>query len=389
MTPRQTYRPEVRRALPALVMQRWLTNIGIRVMFTFLPSFARGTGLSIRQIGLLLTCRDLTGLAAPRTGRLVDQRGTAPVIVVASFIAAAGLGLGAFSAAGLAVGLVVMGLGKIGYDVALNAWVGDEVAYDRRARAFGQLELTWAAAGLVGLPLCGLLIEHVAWWSVPAALGTASMLASLRIRQVLDTSQVHKSADIGSVRIEPRVVRMLMAMAILILSSQLLFISHGLWLEENHNLTPAKIGFAAILFGIIEGLGTLTTAAITDRLGKRNSILIGGTLLMCGTLSLAIWDQTGLPVGLALLACSFLGFEFAFVSSLPLAAELQPQARGQVMGHYLAYGTVVRAGGSLIGTWVYVRIGFDGVMALAAANAAIGLIMIFLVLEEPAPRILA
>lgn len=383
MTAKQTYRPEVRRALPALVGQRWITNIGIRVMFTFLPSFARGSGLSIEQLGLLLTGRDLAGLAAPATGRLIDRRGTAPVLGIAGFIAATGLLLGAFSAVGLAVGLVVMGIGKVGFDVGLNSWIGQEVAYERRARAFGQIELTWALAGLIGLPIAGLLIDHVAWWSVPLVLGSASMLLSFRIRQVVAATETAKTTETSTAKVKPRVIRMLASLTGLVLASQLLFITHGLWLEDTHGLSPSRIGGVVVLFGIIEMIGTLTTATLTDRVGKRRSVLAGSALLVCGTTGLVLFPDVSLPYGLAILGAAFLGFEFAFVSSLPLIAELQPDARGQVLGYSLAFTTITRALGSFVGTWLYVQTSFVGVMSLAAGAAVVGLLAVYLVVEEP------
>ncbi len=379
------YRPEVRRALPALVTQRWLTNIGVRVLFTFLPNFARGTGLTIEEMGQVLTLRDLTGLAAPAMGRVADRRGTGPVMAITSTIAGFGLLFSVFSPIGLVVGFVLMGLGKIGFDVALNAWVGNEVAYERRARAFGIVELTWAGAALVGLPLCGLLIDHVAWWSVPVVLSTLTLLTSARLRQVVDRSKAHDSEAAPRAKISLRVGLTMLSLGALNLASQLLFVSHGIWLEGVHGLSPSELGLVVILFGIVEAIATLTITAVTDRLGKRRSVLGGSALLLLGTTALATVPNPSLVVGLTFLALGFLGFEFAFVSSLPLVAELDPNARAQIIGMFLGFGTIVRAGGSIIGTKLYVGGGITNVMTVAAVATIVAILGVVFFVHEPVP----
>ncbi len=377
------YRPEVRRALPALVTQRWLTNIGVRVMFTFLPSFARGTGLTIEQMGQVLAVRDLTGLAAPALGRVADRKGTGPVMAFMGTVGALGLLLSIFSIPGLVAGFVLMGIGKVGFDVGLNAWIGDEVSYERRARAFGLIELTWAAAAIIGLPLCGILIDSVAWWAVPVTLGTLSLLVSVRVHQVADRAIEHDKVNHRRAKLTPQILLTMFSLGGLTLASQLLFVSHGIWLEDAHGLKPTSIGSVVLIFGFIEVVGTLSTTALTDRLGKKRSVLGGAGLLLIGTTSLAILSDPSLVLGLFLLAMAFLGFEFSFVSSLPLIAELDPKARAQIIGMFLGFGTLSRAGGTKIGTTLYVNQGFASVMTLGAAATALAIVGILLFVREP------
>ncbi len=377
------YRPEVRRALPALVTQRWLTNIGVRVMFTFLPSFARGTGLTIEQMGQVLAVRDLTGLTAPALGRVADRKGTGPVMALMGTVGAIGLLLSVFSITGLVVGFVLMGIGKVGFDVGLNAWIGDEVAYERRAQAFGLIELTWAGAALIGLPLCGLLIDQIAWWAVPVGLGTLSLLVSVRVHQVADRTTDHNQANRPRAKLTPQILLTMVSFGGLTLASQLLFVSHGIWLEDAHGLAPTSIGSVVVVFGFIEVVGTLTTTALTDRLGKKRSVLGGAGLLLVGTTALAAFPSPSLTLGLLLLGTAFLGFEFSFVSSLPLIAELDPKARAQIIGMFLGFGTISRAGGTKIGTTLYVNEGFTTVMTVGAVSTALGILGVVFFVREP------
>lgn len=379
------YQPQVRNALPALVAQRWISNVGVRMMFTFLPAVATGSGLSIPEIGRLLTLRDLTGLAAPALGRTKERRGARIILLLGGLAAAVGLLLSVLSPIGLIIGFTLMGIGKVAYDVALNSWIGDQVAYERRARAFGILELSWASAALVGLPICGLLIEKIAWWAAPTLFGVLGILATARLHQVMpkDTSQ---TGDAGPpLRITATIIWTLTSLAALIFGSQLIFVSHGLWLNDAHGLSPSTIGSVVIVFGVIEAVATLTTTAFTDRLGKQRSVIAGAVLLLVGSTGLAWVTNPSLPLGLFLLALAFLGFEFAFVSSLPLVAELDPVARARAMGLTLGMATLVRAVGSLVATRLYVGPGFTTVMTVSAGSIAVGLAIMSIINCEPVP----
>ena len=64
----QSFRPEVRRALAWMVAFRFLINVVVRMTYTFLPAFARGTGMSVESMSRILSARELTSLTAPISG---------------------------------------------------------------------------------------------------------------------------------------------------------------------------------------------------------------------------------------------------------------------------------------------------------------------------------
>ena len=177
------FRPEVRRALPALVASRFAVNVAMRMGYTFLPAFARGAGLSVGATSAVLSARELTALSAPLMGRWSDRWGAIRVMGVCGLVAGTGLLIATLGAPGLVVGFVILGIGRTANQVALNAWVGSVVAYERRGRATGLVELTWGGAALVGLPLVGLLIDGVAWWAPQAVLGVLLLVVGVTILQ--------------------------------------------------------------------------------------------------------------------------------------------------------------------------------------------------------------
>jgi predicted MFS family arabinose efflux permease len=379
------FAPGVRRSLPWLIAFRWVSNAGIRFAYSFLPAIARGTGLSVEEVGRLLAVRDLTGLTAPVAGRLSDRVGTPAVMLWGGLIAAGGLLASVFGPTGLLVGFVAFGLGKIGFDIGLNAWVGHEVAYHRRGRAMGLVELAWALAALLLLPVLGVLIDVFGWQAAPLFLAAASVPLLVGIGRVASTTHRPAAGPLARPTFDRSTCAMYLAFGLLTLASQFLIVGHGLWLEDAYGFRAAQIGVAVVAVGVVELVATIGTITGTDRLGKRASIIGGSLLFGLAATGLAVTEAPPLGIGLSLLVLAFLGFEFAFVSALPLVAELDPAARATAIGIALGSSTVVRAVGSIAGSSLYVAQGFTALMAASAAASAVTVAVTATVVREPAP----
>jgi MFS transporter, DHA1 family, inner membrane transport protein len=379
------FAPRVRRSLPWLVGFRWISNAGIRFGYSFLPAIARGTGLSVEEVGRLLALRDLTGLSAPAAGRLSDRIGTPRVMVGAGLVALGGLIGSVFGPVGLVAGFLAFGLGKIGFDTGLNAWVGHEIAYERRGRAMGLVELAWALSALLLLPVVGLLIDLFGWRAAPLFLAAAGCPLLAGIRRVASTTQPPATGPAARPTFNRTTVGMYVAFGSLTLASQFLIVGHGLWLEDAYRFDAAQIGVAVVAVGAVELVATIGSITGTDRLGKRPSIIGGTVVFGAAAAILAVAEAPPLAVGLAVLVLAFLGFEFAFVSALPLVAELDPDARATAIGIALGASTVIRSVGSVAGSTLYVDHGFTMLMTASALAAAITLTVTLTAVREPAP----
>ncbi len=371
-----------------MVTQRFLGNVGFRLAFTFLRPFSVGTGLTIQQLGTVLALRDLLGLGAPAAGRLSDRYGATRLMIIGGWVTVAGLLITALGRTGLIVGFLVFGAGKLAYDIPMNAWVSDRVAYERRGKALGWVEVSWAAAALVGIPICGLLIDRVSWRAAPVAIGVAMIPALFGVARRIEPATTQSAADRVKPTLSLNSILALAALCTLTFCSQLLFVGHGLWLGDTYGFDAAKVGFAVITLGVVEACASLSTTVLADRLGKRIAMIGGCALMVAGMVALAIQDAPTLGIGLAFLAAAFLGFEFAFVSALPLISELDPAARAQMIGLGLGASTAARAVGSFIGAPLYERSGFDALMTLGAGAGLVGIaVMIFGMVEPATPQL--
>lgn len=382
------FRPEVRSRLPALIGYRFVSNAGVRYPYSFLASLARGAGISVNALGWVLFVREITGVGAPLVGRLADRRGADRLLVGASILGAASLIAGMLGAVGLAVGLVAFGVAKLTYDVAMNAWIAEHVAYERRGQAIGMVEVTWAASALVALPLLGLLIDRVGWWAAGGGLAVLAVpLATVIFLRRPETIVGDGTTSTARrPQFTPGIIATLAAFCFVTSASQFLIVGHGLWLDDVYGLDPAQIGLAVMVVGAIEAVGSTGSSRFTDQWGKRRSVL-GGTILMTLAMAaLAVMPEPSLPLGLALLATAFLGFEFALVSALPLITELDPGARAQVMGWALGVSTALRAVLSPIGVAGYLRWGFGPLMMAAVTSAVLAIVLLAFVVGDPAEQ---
>ncbi len=379
-----SFRPEVRRVLPAVIGMRFAINVGMRMTYTFLPAFARGAGLSVESMSTALSARELTALSAPLTGKASDRLGPLTVMSYAGIVAAVGLLVATLGAGGLIVGMLIFGFGRTAHQVAMGSWIGNVVAYERRGRATGLIELTWGGAALIGLPLAGLLIDGVAWWAPFGLLGVLAMVSALRVRAQEPRRAQRTHHEARKPHMTKTAVAALATNGAMTAAAQFLFLGHGLWLEDTYGLDTAEIGLAIIAVGAVEVVATTGSSRMTDRLGKRRSML-GGAVLMTGALMvLAAYSTPPLWLGLLILVVAFLGFEYGIVSAIPLVSELDPGARAEMVGRAISISTVVRAVITLLASAIYVSQGFAMLMAVASVAGLLAILLAAFVMVEPA-----
>ncbi len=379
----QSLRPEVRRALPWVVLLRLVCNTGIRMTYSFLPAFARGAQVSERTMSWVLSARDLTALSAPLAGRAADRVGTGRVMAFAGVGAAAGLALSATGPTGLIVGLVVVGVCVVAYNVAIQVWVGHAVAYQRRARVSGLVELSWGGAALIGVPTMGLLIDAFGWRAAPAFLAVLALPLSLFLSRLDASISATDPTEAAKPTMSRAAVGGLAVNTVLAISAQFIFLTHGIWLEDTYGLSTAQVGGVVFAAAVMEVVATLGTARMTDIVGKRRAIVAGTLLMALGLIALGFAPDAPLVAAVVLLSLVFLGFEFAIVSAIPLIAELDPKARAAMVARATALSTVFRAVVSLFAVAAYDAIGFGPLMMIAGGFAVLAILLAGFVMEEP------
>lgn len=339
-----------------------------RIVYPFLPSLARGLGISIGAATSLVTLRMVAGVAAPLLGPYADRLGRRRTMELALFVfALAGLllvGIDAIAAA--AVAFLLYGFTRALYNPSLQALLGDLVPYGERGRIVGRAELSWATAWLLGVPIAGLLIERFGWWmpwSVLAVLGLAALVLTrrglprdkdrpdLQLRRSLVPASLVASWQ-RLVR-RPGVIALLIVGLLTAMAIEIPFIVYGAWLEAGFGLGLGTLGIASISVGLAEATAEVGTSVLTDRLGKKRSVVAGLLGLALSLAALPVMSQHGVVPAMGGFVLVILCFEFAVVSILPLASQLVPDARATLLSFSIAAGSVGRIVGAMLGGWMW------------------------------------
>ena len=353
---------------------RLAVNINTRMVYPFLAVFARGLGVDITTISFALTARSLTGVASPLLGPIGDRYGRKVSML---------LGMATF---GIAMALVIIWptypvfflsvvvgfLGMYIYLPAVQAYLGDAIAYHERGQAMAITELGWSLSFILGIPLVGFLISRYGWQAPFPMLACAGLLAvgviAWLIPPIQSTAQTGGASALRNIRsalTQPSVLAAMLLSMAFTCANEVVNVMFGVWMEDSFGLKVAALGVAAAVIGFSELGAESLSVGLVDRLGKERSVAIGLGLNAVAALGLPWLGRSllGAEVGLGLF---FLSFEFAIVCSLPLMTEVLPSARATLMGLNLAAFALGRAVGDLLGPQLY-HFGFWTNALVAAA----------------------
>ncbi len=392
---RQPRRHRLRVQLLAISGTRSVLNTSFRMVYPFLPVFARGLGVSLETMALAVTARSLLGLFAPAIGSLADLRGRKWTMLLGLALFSGGLWLIPIHPVYSFVfaGMIISMAGKLLFDPAMQAYIGDQVSYAQRGLAIAVTEVGWSAAGLVGMPLVGWLIAATDW-SVPfpvlALLGLVGLALLWRILPA-DTKPLGKPRGLLSglalVAAHTPAVAGLLVSLIVTVANESVNIVYGAWLEDAFGLQVVALGAASTVIGLAELSGEGLVAAVSDRLGKRRivGLFISANALSC----LAIpWLGSSVAGALVSLFLFYISFEIAIVASIPLMTEILPSARATVMAANVAALSLGRAVGAPLGPRLFHQ-GLGANAALAAGLDVLALVILITLVKidkSPAPR---
>jgi len=353
--------------LSPLFIGRTVLNVAFRIIYPFLPSIARGLGISLTAATGLVTLRMVARLGAPFLGPLADRHGRRRIMKVAMLLLTLAslllAGVGTFAAAVIAFALY--GIAHALYYPAMHAYVGDAVPYHERGRAVGVIELSWAAAWLLGVPASGFLIERFDWrapWAVLAVCGLLSVWfthvglppAPRPTARESGKSFIASTVTTWRSLLHRRSVVVLLLTSLLItLAIEIPFIVYGAWLEAAFGLSLTALGLASTVVGLADAAAELGASVITDRLGKRRSVLVGLLGLAASLVALPWLSRLGLAMALTGVVLMLLTFEFGVVSLLPLMTELAPDARASLTSLNLTAFSLSRILAAFVGGWLW------------------------------------
>lgn len=373
-------RPTTATTIGVFTAARLAGNTFLRFPYVFVTAIAAGLGTDVRVVTAILGLRELGGLATPALSRAIDRGHLPRTLAIAGAVTGmASVGAVVGGLWGFTIALAVSGVGKMGIDLAQNAWIGHHVPFARRARATATVELSWALAFLAGVPMLALAVGRWGWRApflivAPFLVGLTAWGARVA-RPPSDAAPVdHQRADAPAAddhaprRPLPRwsiwIYCFLQPFAVMIV-----FAVNGDWLATSLHLSESALGVAAIAMGIAEVAGTTLTMVAADRTGPAR--MSTWAMAACvPPLAILVSGPTNAVVAVGLFVILDLAIECSFVAVLPLVSELDPDNRARAISHAFVIITGSRAIGSVAAGWIYGAGGFAAISVVAAVVAA-------------------
>jgi len=360
---------------------RTILNTAHRMVYPFLNTFARGLGVDISTMSLLMTARSLIGVTSPLFAPIADRRGRKFGMLMGVCVFTLGMGLVAIHPAiwTLGAALILAVIGKYMFDPSMQAYFGDRIPYEQRGTALAVTEVAWSMAFILGVPAMGFLIAKFGWSAPFPVLTVLGIFIFITVWRIIPHTDPHHELTSNSRAGYLAVFTSTPAMAGISIAlfasagNELVNLIFGVWLEDSFGLKIAALAGASAVIGLSELSGEGLVAFTTDRLGKPLALTIGlvGNALASLLLPLIGRTQAGALIGLFLF---YITFEYIMVSHIPLMTELVPSARATILSVNVTGHSLGRALGAFLAAFIYQKFGFTFVALTAVIFNLAGLL---------------
>jgi predicted MFS family arabinose efflux permease len=355
-------------------LARTIINTNYRMVYPFLPVFAKEMGVATASLAMAFSVRSFLGVFGPFLATIADthDRKTGILLGVGLFTAGSGL-VGVWpSFWGFVVGTSLVLLGNGVFIPSLNAYLGDNVPFGKRGRVLAITELSWALAFIGGIPLVGLLLESYSWVTPFLIFTIIGILLFLLFAWILPSNRIQSTEGNNIKQNFGRILQTWPALAGLLAgilftgANETVNLIFGVWIEDQFGLNFAALAIASVVIGVSELGGEVFSAVWLDVIGKRRVIWIFLGVNSLAALLLPLTDGV-LAWALAGLALFYISFEIVLVSTLTLMSEVVPSARATMIAATVAGFSLGRMLGDLIAPGLY------GISFWLCCLAAVGL----------------
>jgi predicted MFS family arabinose efflux permease len=367
--------------LTIFVIVRTVFNTFYRMIYPFLSVFAKGFGVDLRTFSYAITVRSLMGIFGPFLASVADSRGRKLGIMLGTLAYTVAISMIAIWPT-FPVFFVALSLAFIGYLIfvpSMQAYLGDRVPYENRARVLGITEFAWSLSSIIGVPLAGLIIARKGWLAPFPLIACLAVLGVLTIAWMLPKDPPPQAGNPGFLMNLRKVLSYPPAIAALVMAglytaaNETITLIYGVWVQDTFSLTITALGATALAIGVSELGGELLVTTFTDRIGKHRALAIGlvGNCIAAFSLPFLGRWMAGALIGLFLF---YLTFEFTVVSGIPLMSEILPTARATMLASHMAILAIGRAVGDLLAPSLFTQTFLPGISANAIAAVLFNLL---------------
>jgi predicted MFS family arabinose efflux permease len=327
---------------------RLVIDTSFRMFFPFIPQFSNGLNLTIAGFSWLLTIRSTSGFLGPFIGVLADRYGRRRVMAMALLLRAAGMiGLALSSGWWSVIPMFLTGVATTAYLPAQQAYISDQVTFERRGRALAAVDVSFSISGILGLPLVGWLIDIWGWRAPFWVLAALSLVAMVIILRAMPKTEIRSTVTVKPSTVwatfrQSRVLASIVVSFLLFTAVAIYMTFWGLWLSNDFGLEAVELGLVGTRIGFAELAGVIASGLLIDRIGKRRGSLFGliGSAVVFMVVPLF---QINLTTILGILIVLGVVVEFTITALFPLYGEQAPEARATIFS-LVAFGNALGIG---------------------------------------------
>lgn len=375
-----SYRADVRAAIAPLTVAKVTANSAFRFAPPFIATIASGMHASLASLGGAIAVGELVGLSAPLLTRVTSRLARPNAMSAGLLGIALGAAISATSRGALqfGVGLALMAMSKIVFDVGVIAWLTDRVEYAKVGRAIGLTETAWAIGLFTGVVAMGLVTGLTSWrWGyVTAIVAIVAMSAYLRHRLPPETAPVRPARSLSHPHVRARLGSgwwVIVGTVALTAAAQSMFVTFGTWLQDDFGFSDTKLAGVIFAFGAVELIAASSTVRFIDIWGKQRSTMLGTAIVVPAGAGLALLHDH-LAVGIVLIAIFIGAFEFSILATVSLSSSLVAGNPSTGLAFMIGAGTLGRALMAPVATAAFSRHGMWLPAVLGAGSATVTLI---------------
>lgn len=360
------------RRLWVLMVTAFVDMIGFALIMPLLPFFATRFGASPSMVGVLIAIFALAQLvSAPLWGRLSDRFGRRPVLLGGQALAAGSFLMfaGADSVWLLLASRFLQGIGG-GTISAAQAYVGDAVGPEERAKALGWITACSSAGVMVGPAIASLSVRYS--YAAPGLIAALLALLSFLFawRWLPESSAPRLAGEtlpqrpplLGALADVLRRPGETISTLIWIYSAAMMAFMAlngvmALYLAAHFGVTERNIGWFYLVIGAVSVvMRALVLGILVERFGEVRVLRLGALILAFGLATAPF--ATHPLLFLACAACIPTGTSLLFPSTTSLVSRYSPrESMGQSLGVQQAMGGISRMLGPLWATAIFERVG--------------------------------
>lgn len=368
---------------------RIVVNTSVRMVYPFLPVFARGLGVETASLAMSFSVRQFLGIFGPFLATVADTHDRKTGIL---------LGVGLFTVGSGVVGIwptfwtFILGislaqLGNVVFIPSLNAYLGDHVSFEKRGRVMAITELSWALAFILGIPVVRVLLENYSWITPFFLFTVVGFIFFLIYIFFIPANSIPKTEENTFRRNLGRVLRHWPALAGLLVgvlfsaANETVNLIFGVWIEDQFGLNFAALTAASVVIGVSELGGEISTGIWLDKIGKRRMIWI---FMGLNSLAALLLPLTGGILGWAMAGLGFfyITFEVVIVSTLTLMSGVMPTSRATMLAVTVAGFSLGRMLGDLVAPGLYGINFWVSCLTAVALNALAAILLTQVKVEE-------